>query len=109
MKDNVIKYNLASLEKMKENSPLKHLSDEEFFEVCIYHELGHYLDYKKNQDRHSVRMENDYPELEFKFIGEQNAWRYGKEIIPPYRTEFSKNFDKLNESNIAFWTTNRMK
>jgi hypothetical protein len=108
LKDNVIKYNLTSLEKMKENGPLKHLSDEEFFEVCIYHELGHYLDYKRNPDRSSVRMKNDNPELEFLFIGEQNAWRYGKEILPLYRNDLSKHFDTLNESIIAYWKTNRM-
>jgi hypothetical protein len=100
-KDNVIKYNIERLQSSKQDiKEFKNLNFETYFELCLYHELGHYLDYKNNKDRALVRETNDDPDNNFKFIGEQNAWKFGREIIP---SRLQVDFDLLNESNLNFW------
>lgn len=67
------------------------------------------IDYKRNPERAAVRMLNDEPDLAFRFEGEHNAWRYGRDIVPKYRSDLLSNFEELNKSNIAFWRKERLR
>lgn len=45
-KDNIIKYNLKYFRANKgQTNEFDNMDDETFFELGIYHEIGHYLDY----------------------------------------------------------------
>lgn len=103
-KDNIIKYNLKYLRANKgQINEFDSMDDETFFELGIYHEIGHYLDYQRNKDRALEREANDDPDYNFKLVGEQNAWKYGKEILPD---KYIESFDILNERNINVLKTN---
>ncbi|MOA39869.1 hypothetical protein D3C78_1616820 [compost metagenome] len=94
-----IAYNLPMYEQNKNQIPeLAHLSLEEFFEISIYHEIGHHLDYIENPNRKLYR-ERHVEEVPNEFIleGEVNAYEYGRDIVPDSLINY---FDILNKFNV---------
>ncbi|KIL47043.1 hypothetical protein [Jeotgalibacillus campisalis] len=70
-------------------------SDENLIKLLLYHEIGYYLDFKKN--KHDVRTllygEDDEKEQLMSVI-EQNAWQYGRTLVPDQLLE---SYDRLHE------------
>jgi predicted SprT family Zn-dependent metalloprotease len=81
---NTIKFNYLKVNgfnaqinfKMKE-------TDENFVKIILYHELGYYLDFKKNKRDLRVLLygEDEEKKLLMSEI-ETNAWEYGRTLVP---------------------------
>lgn len=97
--EKLIAYNLPMYEPNKNQIPqLVHLSLEEFFEIAIYHEIGHHLDYIANPKRKLYReIHIDDVSDEFILEGELNAYKYGRDLVPDHLISY---YDILNQFNI---------
>ncbi|OBZ10878.1 hypothetical protein [Bacillus sp. FJAT-26390] len=99
LNEKLIAYNLPMYEPNKSQTPeLAHLSLEEFFEIAIYHEIGHHLDYIANPNRRLYReMHVEDATVEFILEGEVNAYKYGRDLVPDPLISY---YDILNKFNI---------
>lgn len=97
--EKLIAYNLPMYELNKSQIPeLAHLSLEEFFEISVYHEIGHHLDYVANPNRKLYRETHvENATKEFILEGEVNAYKYGRNLVPDCLLDY---FDILNKFNI---------
>ncbi|MGD7046134.1 hypothetical protein [Jeotgalibacillus proteolyticus] len=91
-----IKFNYLKVNgyKAKVNYKLRE-SDENLIKLLLYHEIGYYLDFKKN--KHDVRTllygEDDEKEQLMNII-EKNAWHYGRTLVPH---DLLNSYDRLEE------------
>ncbi|TVY04471.1 hypothetical protein [Cohnella terricola] len=99
LKEKLIAYNLPMYEPNKSQIPeLAHLSLEEFFEIAVYHEIGHHLDYIANPNRKLYReILVEDATIEFILEGEMNAYRYARDLVPGHLISY---YDILNQFNI---------
>ncbi|MDG5473638.1 hypothetical protein P6709_18070 [Jeotgalibacillus sp. ET6] len=79
-----IKFNYLKVNgyKAKVNYKLRE-SDENLIKLLLYHEIGYYLDFKKN--KHDVRTllyGEDIEKEELMRVIEKNAWQYGRTLVP---------------------------
>lgn len=93
---NTIKFNYLQVDgyKAKINFKIKE-SDENFVKIILYHELGYYLDFKKNKRDLRILLygEEDEKRLLMSEI-EKNAWEYGRTLVPEALLE---SYDKVHE------------
>ncbi|WP_394232054.1 hypothetical protein [Niallia oryzisoli] len=72
-------------------------SNENLVKIILYHEIGYYLDFKKNKHDLRILMYGDDVEKErLKSEIEKNAWEYGRNIVPQPLLE---SYDKTREVN----------
>ncbi|WP_338452888.1 hypothetical protein R4Z09_14090 [Niallia oryzisoli] len=72
-------------------------TDENLVKIILYHELGYYLDFKKNKHDLRILMYGDEEEKErLKSEIETNAWEYGRTLVPQQLLE---SYDKVRELN----------
>ncbi|MCM2532220.1 hypothetical protein NDK43_07165 [Neobacillus pocheonensis] len=93
---NTIKFNYIKVNgyKAKINFKIKE-TDENFVKIILYHEIGYYLDFKKNKHDLRTLMYGDEVEKEQLLSEiETNAWEYGRKLIP---TQLIKSYDKVRE------------
>jgi len=83
---NTIKFNYLQVNGYlaKINFKIKE-TDENLIKIIIYHEIGYYLDFKKN--KHDLRTlkygeEEEIEQLKTKI--ETNAWEYGRKLVPKH-------------------------
>jgi hypothetical protein len=70
-------------------------SDENFVKLILYHELGYYLDFKKNKHDLRILVYGDEEEKEMlKSEIETNAWEYGRTLVP---VQLLDSYDKVRE------------
>jgi predicted SprT family Zn-dependent metalloprotease len=93
---NTIKFNYLQINgyKAKINFKIKE-SDENFIKIILYHEIGYYLDFKKN--KHDLRIlmyggEEEKQQLMAEI--EYNAWEYGRTLVPGH---LLNSYDKVRK------------
>ncbi|WP_174613518.1 hypothetical protein [Virgibacillus ihumii] len=70
-------------------------SDENIIKLILYHELGYYLDFKKNKrDLKILIYGEDDEKEELQSEIEANAWEYGRTLVPEHLV---KSYDKIRE------------
>nr|WP_010530222.1 hypothetical protein [Lentibacillus jeotgali] len=70
-------------------------SDETIVKLILYHELGYYLDFKKNKRDLKILIYGDDDEKEeLQSEIEVNAWEYGRTLVPE---QLVKSYDKIRE------------
>jgi predicted SprT family Zn-dependent metalloprotease len=70
-------------------------TDENFVKIILYHELGYYLDFKKNKRDLRVLLYGEDKEKE-QLMAEidTNAWDYGRTLVPEHLVE---SYDQVRE------------
>ncbi|PLR66966.1 hypothetical protein H4O14_09355 [Bacillus sp. PAMC26568] len=91
---NTIKFNYLKVNGYRGKISIKE-SDENFVKIILYHEIGYYLDFKKNKHDlriliygHEEEKENLFSKIEI------NAWEYGRTLVPE---QLLKSYDKVRE------------
>jgi predicted SprT family Zn-dependent metalloprotease len=70
-------------------------TDENFIKIILYHELGYYLDFKKNKRDLRILLYGEDKEKEQLMIEiEKNAWEYGRTLVPEHLV---KSYDLVRE------------
>lgn len=70
-------------------------TDENFVKIILYHELGYYLDFKKNKRDLRVLLYGEDREKEQLMAEiETNAWDYGRTLVPKH---LLKSYDVVRE------------
>jgi predicted SprT family Zn-dependent metalloprotease len=70
-------------------------TNESFVKIILYHELGYYLDFKKNKRDLRILLYGDEKEKEQLLAEiEKNAWDYGRTLVPDY---LLKSYDLVRE------------
>ena len=98
---NTIKFNYLKVNGYiaKINFKIKE-TDENLLTLMLYHEIGYYLDFKKN--KHDIRTlmygEDDEKEQLMSEI-EKNSWDYGRKIVPEHLVNA---YDHLRELDKMF-------
>lgn len=91
---NTIKFNYLQINGYIGRFRIKE-TDENFVKVILYHEIGYYLDFKKNKHDLRILMYGDDEEKEnLKSQIEMNAWEYGRTLVPEQLLEL---YDKVRE------------
>ncbi|PAE23244.1 hypothetical protein [Bacillus sp. 7894-2] len=94
---NTIKFNYLKVNGYiaKINFKIKE-TDENLVKLMLYHEIGYYLDFKKN--KHDIRTlmygEDDEKEQLMAEI-EKNSWDYGRKIVPEHLVNAYDHFREL--------------
>lgn len=94
---NTIKFNYIKVNGYiaKINFKIKE-TDENLIKLMLYHEIGYYLDFKKN--KHDIRTlmygEDDEKEQLMAEI-EKNSWDYGRKIVPEHLVQAYDHFREL--------------
>lgn len=94
---NTIKFNYLKVNGYiaKINFKIKE-TDENLIKLMLYHEIGYYLDFKKN--KHDIRtlMYGDDDEKEQLMAEiEKNSWDYGRKIVPEHLVHAYDHFRDL--------------
>lgn len=72
-------------------------TNENYIKLILYHEIGYYLDFKKNKHDLRILMYGHEDEKEkLKLTIETNAWEYGRTLVPQQLVE---SYDQLRELN----------
>ncbi|OMD67605.1 hypothetical protein [Paenibacillus odorifer] len=66
-----------------------------YVKLLTYHEVGHYLDFKKNLN--SVLMLDKLVEIDVQIALEENAWDLGRTVVPE---DMREEFDEINRDNL---------
>ncbi|HWO95749.1 MAG TPA: hypothetical protein VNM45_05315 [Bacillus sp. (in: firmicutes)] len=93
---NTIKFNYLEINgyKAKINYKIKE-TDENFVKIILYHEIGYYLDFKKNKHDLRILMYGDDEEKQQLMSEiETNAWEYGRTLVP---AQLLKSYDEVRE------------
>lgn len=70
-------------------------SDENCIKIILYHELGYYLDFKKNKRDLRILLYGEDKEKEQLMAEiEKNAWDYGRTLVPENLVE---SYDQVRE------------
>lgn len=91
---NTIKFNYLQINGYIANINFKiKETDENCVKLIIYHQLGYYLDFKKNKHDLRILMFGDDSEKEqLRAIIERNSWEYGRTFVPE---KLLKSYDKV--------------
>jgi hypothetical protein len=93
---NTIKFNYLHVNGFLSRIKIKETS-ENLIKILLYHEIGYYLDYKKNKHDLRTLMYGDEEEIEqLKTQIETNAWEYGRSLVPE---ELLGSYDKVRKLN----------
>lgn len=93
---NTIKFNYLKINgyNAQINFKIKE-TDENFVKIILYHELGYYLDFKKNKRDLRILLYGDDQEKEMLMSEiETNAWEYGRTLVPQH---LLKSYDLVRE------------
>ncbi|WP_078410082.1 hypothetical protein [Priestia abyssalis] len=91
---NTIKFNYLQVNGYIGNIRMKE-TDENVVKIILYHEIGYYLDFKKNKHDLRILMYGDEEEKEsLKAEIEMNAWEYGRTLVPEQLLDL---YDKVRE------------
>lgn len=91
---NTIKFNYLQVNGYIGNIRMKE-TDENVVKIILYHEIGYYLDFKKNKHDLRILMYGDEEEKEsLKAEIETNAWEYGRTLVPEQLLDL---YDKVRE------------
>lgn len=91
---NTIKFNYLQINGYRGKVRIKE-SDENFVKILIYHEIGYYLSFKKNKhDLRTLIYGGDEEKEELMAEIENNAWEYGRTMVPEHLLE---SYDKVRE------------
>ncbi|MCM3594861.1 hypothetical protein M4D55_03540 [Metabacillus idriensis] len=91
---NTIKFNYLQINGYRGKVRIKE-SDENFVKILIYHEIGYYLSFKKNKhDLRTLIYGGDEEKEELMAVIENNAWEYGRTMVPEHLLE---SYDKVRE------------
>jgi hypothetical protein len=93
---NTIKFNYLQINGYIANINFKiKETDEDCVKLILYHELGYYLDFKKNKhDLRTIKYGDDEEKTHLLSMIERNAWEYGRSLVPE---KLLKSFDKVRE------------
>jgi hypothetical protein len=70
-------------------------TDENLVKIILYHVIGYYLDFKKNKhDLRTLKYGEDYEIAKLKTQIENNAWIYGRTLVPDMLLQ---SFDQVRE------------
>ncbi|WML53195.1 hypothetical protein RCG17_00280 [Neobacillus sp. PS3-12] len=70
-------------------------TDENFVKIILFHELGYYLDFKKNKRDLRILLYGEDKEKELLMAEiEVNAWDYGRTLVPEHLVE---SYDQVRE------------
>jgi hypothetical protein len=89
--NNTIKFNHMQINGYKTRTNLN-ISDEEFALIILYHEMGHYLDFKENKYNFDQSKWTQEEKRLFMQEREINAWKYGRTLVS---NELLKLYDKI--------------
>jgi hypothetical protein len=93
---NTIKFNYLHVNGFLSRIKIKE-TPENLIKILLYHEIGYYLDYKKNKHDLRTLMYGDEEEIEqLKTQIETNAWEYGRSLVPE---ELLGSYDKVRKLN----------
>ncbi|MGG4488224.1 hypothetical protein [Metabacillus idriensis] len=91
---NTIKFNYLQINGYRGKVRIRE-SDENFVKILIYHEIGYYLSFKKNKhDLRTLIYGGDDEKEELMAEIENNAWEYGRTMVPDHLLE---SYDKVRE------------
>jgi hypothetical protein len=91
---NTIKFNYLQVNGYKGKIRIKE-TEEDFVKIILYRMIGYYLDFKKNKHDLRILMYGHEEEKEkLKSEIENNAWDYGRTLIPEHLLE---SYDKVRE------------
>jgi hypothetical protein len=93
---NTIKFNYIQINgyNAKINFKIKE-TDENFVKIILYHELGYYLEFRKNTQVLKTLLYGEEKEKEQLLAQiEENAWKYGRTMVPEY---LIKAYDQVRE------------
>ena len=93
---NTIKFNYIQINgyNAKINFKIKE-TDENFLKIILYHELGYYLEYRKNTRVLKTLIYGEEEEKQQLLAEiEENAWDYGRTLVPEY---LLKVYDQVRE------------
>src|SRR6478735_12037099 len=70
-------------------------TDENFVKIILYHELGYYLEFRKNTQVLKTLIYGEEEEKQQLLVEiEENAWEYGRTLVPE---ELLKAYDQVRE------------
>ena len=70
-------------------------TDENFVKIILYHELGYYLEFRRNPRVLRILIYGEEKEKEQLLAEiEENAWVYGRTLVPDY---LLKSYDQVRE------------
>ncbi|WP_367576346.1 hypothetical protein [Bacillus sp. FJAT-29814] len=81
---NTIKFNYLQINGYIANINFKiKQTDEDCVKLILYHQLGYYLDFKKNKhDLRTLLYGGDEEKAQLLSQIEENAWEYGRTLVP---------------------------
>ena len=70
-------------------------TDENFVKIILYHELGYYLEYRRNPQVLKTLLYGEEEEKEQLLVEiEENSWEYGRTLVPQH---LLKAYDQVRE------------
>jgi hypothetical protein len=79
---NTIKFNYLQVNGYMSKLRMKETEDN-FVKIMLYHVIGYYLDFKKNKhDLRTLKYGEDHEIAKLKSTIENNAWEYGRTLVP---------------------------
>ena len=70
-------------------------TDENFLKIILYHELGYYLEYRRNPRVLKTLLYGEEEEKERLLVEiEENSWEYGRTLVPRH---LLKTYDQVRE------------
>ncbi|WP_368504145.1 hypothetical protein AB3N04_19120 [Alkalihalophilus sp. As8PL] len=91
---NTMKFNYIQVNAYMGRIKMK-ITAENFVKIILYHEIGYYLDFKKNKHDLRTFIFGDEEEIAaLKATIETNAWDYGRTLVPE---ELVASYDKMRE------------
>ncbi len=93
---NTIKFNYIQVNGYVANINFKiKETDEDCVKIILYHQLGYYLDFKKNKhDLRILKYGEDEEKAQLLTKIETNAWDYGRTFVPE---KLLNSYDKVRE------------
>ncbi|MED1203958.1 hypothetical protein [Heyndrickxia acidicola] len=93
---NTLKFNYLQINGYIANINFKiKETDKDCVKLILYHELGYYLDFKKNKhDMRTLVYGGDEEKAHLLFLIEENAWEYGRTLVPE---KLLTSYDKVRE------------
>ncbi|PFP27621.1 hypothetical protein COJ96_15445 [Bacillus sp. AFS073361] len=93
---NMIKFNYLKINGYIANINFKiKETDEDCVKIILYHQLGYYLDFKKNKhDLRIIKYGEDDEKAQLLTLIETNAWEYGRTLVPD---RLLNSYDKVRQ------------
>ncbi|WP_026567159.1 hypothetical protein [Bacillus sp. UNC41MFS5] len=93
---NTLKFNYLKINGYIANINFKiKEKDEDCVKIILYHQLGYYLDFKKNKhDLRIIKYGEDDEKAQLLTKIETNAWEYGRTLVPE---KLVNSYDKVRQ------------